>query len=168
MLKSFKKAFLLAVSTSVIVMALVFAVVKGGSLTPPGPVGSTMHSLQEIYDALAGNTITFTGSGLNDMTAGGTFTGPTSLDYRVQIDATGTPDTFEWSDDGGATWDATGVAITGGVQTLNNGVTITFAATTGHTLSNRWDFYRKAAKNNGNVLEILKCITAKMNGGVCN
>lgn len=55
MLKSFKKAFLLAISTSVIVMALVFAVVKAGSLTPPpGPIVSTMKTLQEIYDTLAG------------------------------------------------------------------------------------------------------------------
>lgn len=66
--------------------------------------------------------------------------GPVSR-YRVQIDAVATPDTFKWSDDGGATWDATGVAITVGWITLNNGVKIQFDSTTGHTLSDYWDFY---------------------------
>jgi len=82
----------------------------------------------------------FIGRGLDDLTADvDDYTGSNPLIYRVQIDATGTPDTFKWSDDGGATWNATGVAITGAAQTLNNGVTITFAATTGHTLNDYWD-----------------------------
>lgn len=84
--------------------------------------------------------VAFTGTGLNDATSGGTFTGSAAANYRVQIDATGTPDTFEWSGDGGTTWHSTGVAIDGTAQTLNNGVTITFAATTGHTLGDYWDF----------------------------
>ena len=83
--------------------------------------------------------VAFTGSGLNDATSGGAFTGTPSGSYRVQIDGTGTPDTFKWSNDGGATWEATGVAITGAAQTLEKGVTITFAATTGHTSGDRWD-----------------------------
>lgn len=83
---------------------------------------------------------TFTGSGLDDLTAGGTSTTNDVVNYKVEIDATGTPDTFKWSDDGGTTWDATGVAITGAAQTLNNGVTVTFTATTGHTLADYWTF----------------------------
>ncbi|MFH1048906.1 MAG: hypothetical protein V1732_04555, partial [Patescibacteria group bacterium] len=159
MLKRFKRAFLLAASTSVIVMALVFAIVKAGSLTPPGPVGSTMRSLQEIYNSIAGDDVTFTGSGLNDMTFGGTFIGVASTHYRIQIDAAGATDTFKWSDDGGTTWVATAVAITGLAQTLNNGITITFGATTGHTLDARWDFYRQVADINGNIIEQLKYIS---------
>ena len=77
---------------------------------------------------------------LDDCTSGGTFTADTYLDYRVQIDGEGSPDTFKWSDDGGSTWDATAVAITGGAQSLNNGVTVTFGATTGHDLNDYWDF----------------------------
>ncbi len=77
---------------------------------------------------------------LDDMTVGGTYNGSINTNYKVQIDATGTPDTFKWSDDGGSTWDATGVSITGSAQTLNNGVTVTFGATTGHTLSTNWSF----------------------------
>lgn len=81
----------------------------------------------------------FTGSGLNDATSGGTFTGSPSGSYRVQIDSTGATDTFKWSKDGGATWVAETVAITGAAQTLEKGVTVTFAATTGHTSADRWD-----------------------------
>ncbi len=82
----------------------------------------------------------FKGSGLDDLTSGGTLTGGVPINYRVQIDAAGTPDTFKWSDDGGANWDVETVAITGAAQTLNNGITITFAATTGHTVTEYWDF----------------------------
>lgn len=90
--------------------------------------------------ALAISTVTFSGSGLNDLTLGATFTGTQKVNYKVQIDGTGTPDTFKWSDDGGSTWDAETVAITGSAQTLNNEFTITFAATTGHTLNDNWTF----------------------------
>ncbi len=80
------------------------------------------------------------GSGLDDLTNTAVFTGTVPLNYRVEIDAEGTPDTFKWSDDGGSTWDVETVAITGAAQTLNNGITITFAATTGHTDGDYWDF----------------------------
>lgn len=57
MLRRFKRAFLLATLTSVIVMALVFIVVKAGSLTPTVPVGTgSMRSLLEIYNVLADPT----------------------------------------------------------------------------------------------------------------
>ncbi|GAG17853.1 unnamed protein product, partial [marine sediment metagenome] len=85
-------------------------------------------------------TVTFTGSGLNDMTAGGSGTHDDALTYRIQIDGVGTPNTFKWSDDGGTTWDVETVNITGAAQTLNNEITITFGATTGHTSGVHWEF----------------------------
>lgn len=79
----------------------------------------------------------FQGAGLiDDMTFGGVYTGSVVGRYVVEIDLQGTPDTFEWSYNG--TVVASGVAITGSAQTLSNGVTITFAATTGHTLADNW------------------------------
>lgn len=78
----------------------------------------------------------FTGGGLNDATAGGNHTANQTNLFEVEIDATGTPDTFKWRKNGGAYTAA--VAITGSAQTLSDGVTITFAATTGHTLANKW------------------------------
>jgi len=79
----------------------------------------------------------FTGSGLNDCTAGGTYTGSTNSTFDVEIDSTGTPDTFRWRKDGGS-WNV-GVAITGAAQTLSDGVTVTFGATTGHTVADAWE-----------------------------
>lgn len=91
-------------------------------------------------DALSGlgATTQSTGSGLNDITFGGLFTGATSVTYYVKIDATGTPDTFSWSKDNFSTTEATGVSLTGSAQTLDNGITITASATTGHTLNDVW------------------------------
>ncbi|MCX6765657.1 MAG: tail fiber domain-containing protein, partial [Candidatus Moranbacteria bacterium] len=112
-------------------------------ITGTGSVGIGTTSPSYALDIKARSTVgdeTFTGSGLDDMDSGGTFIGSSALNYRIQIDGTGTPDTFKWSDDGGSTWDATLVAITGSAQTLNNGVTVTFGATTGHTSDDRWDF----------------------------
>lgn len=84
--------------------------------------------------------ITFTGGGLNDMKHGSNsrYTYTSDLNYKVEIDGTGSPNTFKWSDDGGSTWDATGVSITAADQSLNNGITIRFGATTGHTSGNNW------------------------------
>lgn len=79
----------------------------------------------------------FAGAGLiNDMTFGGNYTGAAVGVYKVEIDAQGVPDTFEWSYNG--TVIASTVAITGLAQTLSNGVTITFATTTGHTDGDTW------------------------------
>ena len=80
---------------------------------------------------------TFTGAGLDDLTAGTTFEHTATKTFKIQIDATGTPDTFKWTNDGGANW-TTGVSITGAAQTLSNAFTVTFAATTGHTLNEYW------------------------------
>ncbi len=87
----------------------------------------------------------FYGSGLNDLTPAGTFTGLADRRFVVEIDSAGATDSFKWSKDGGLTWDATAVAATGSAQALAEGVTVTLAATTGHTLADRWvfDAYRE-------------------------
>lgn len=77
-----------------------------------------------------------TGSGLSDVTAGGTYSGSTFDTFLVEITSDGTPDVFKWNKNGGAY--TTGVNVTGSAQTLSDGVTITFAATTGHTLADAW------------------------------
>lgn len=77
----------------------------------------------------------------DDATAGGTYTpvlsDPPYQRYIVEIDGEGAPDTFRWSDDDRATY-TEGVAITGVEQALSNGVTITFASTTGHSAGTSW------------------------------
>jgi len=80
----------------------------------------------------------FKGTGLNDVTWGTACSNAASRDYLAEIDANGTADTFRWSVDGGSSWEAEDVVITGAAQTLDNGQTITFAATTGHTIGDRF------------------------------
>ena len=78
----------------------------------------------------------FSGSGLNDASWDGAFSGAASSLFEVEIDAEGTPDTFKWRQDGGAY--TTGVSITGAAQALAEGVTILFGATTGHSPGDKW------------------------------
>lgn len=97
------------------------------------PTVPTHGKLAAIFRLRPNN---FKGDGLNDCTLGTGFSGAASAYFEVVIDAEGTPDTFKWRKDGGE-W-TTGVAITGAAQTLSDGQTITFAATTGHTLADQW------------------------------
>ncbi len=75
---------------------------------------------------------------------GGTYAGAASAQYVVQIDSVGSPDTFEWSANGGSTWTTTGVPITASPTTPqplgNTGVTVTFAHTTSHQPGDAWSF----------------------------
>ncbi|MFA5076745.1 MAG: tail fiber domain-containing protein, partial [Patescibacteria group bacterium] len=81
----------------------------------------------------------FTGVAVDDMTIRGGYTGASNLSYQVEIDAAAGQDTFKWSDDGGSTWDETGVEIQAGYwQDLNNGVQVRFDFSTGHTLADNW------------------------------
>ena len=77
--------------------------------------------------------------GLNDALYSGYYEGTTTKTISVRIDSTGAPDTFEWSDDNFSTTQANNVAITGSAQLLGENIKITFSATTGHTLGDRWD-----------------------------
>ncbi len=116
---------------------------KIGFLPKPAASGTNNIKIWYIkrYGELASvSAATLSGSGLNDLTPGGTHTYSGDVNYKVQVDGVGSPNTFKWSDDGGTTWDAATVAMTGSAQTLNNGVTVTFAAITGHTLANSWTF----------------------------
>ena len=83
----------------------------------------------------------FTGSGLNDIdtTATSTLDMSYPTTYRISIDSDGTPDTFRWSKNGGSTWEVEDIAITGGLQLLEHGVSIIFNSTTGHTIGDHWD-----------------------------
>lgn len=76
-------------------------------------------------------------AGLNDITVSGTYTGTTDIRYQVDIITLGLPDSFRWSNDNGLTWSAD-TPITGGVQALENGLSVTFSNTTGHESSDNW------------------------------
>jgi len=118
---------------------------------PPAPISSAV----------------FDGAGLNDLTPGGTFTGTEPTRFKVVIDGEGTPDTINWTKDGGVTWEATGVSITGAAQTLENGISITFAATTGHSMGESWEFTVSMVEVNG-VLRIVNQDTTFQTYGVAH
>ena len=108
-----------------------------------------MDDLDGTWDDITeSGAVAFTGTGLDDAESGGTYTGNGHIEYKVVIDGEGTPDTFEWFKDGVS--EAAGVAITGAAQTLDNGLTIEFAATTGHTSGDQWVFYPPTTITAGN------------------
>lgn len=98
------------------------------------PTTTPMHGKLGALYALRPNG--FSGSGLNDATWGAAATNAATAYYEVVIDTVATPDKFKWRKNGGS-W-TTLVSITGSAQTLDEGQTITFAATTGHTLNDQW------------------------------
>ncbi len=117
------------------------AVQDGGGDYSPGTDRALIVQGFHIYNAPLIEDPVYTGDDdLDDMSTGGESRHNTTTSYRVEIDGTGTPDTFKWSNDGGSTWVASTVAITGTAQTLEKGVTVTFGATTGHTAEDHWDF----------------------------
>jgi hypothetical protein len=104
----------------------------------------TLTLVSEVRPPAVVGTPRFVGSGPDDLAAGGTFEGDATVAFVVEIDGAGEPDTFRWSDDGGATWAAEGVAVGGEAQALSHGVTVTFGADTGHAAGDRW--YLDAAR----------------------
>ena len=82
---------------------------------------------------------TFVGTGLDDLTVAGTYTGDVTKTFRVQIDGAGTPDTVKWSEDDGETWNSKLINITIPLY-LSYGLTLAFGATTGHTATEYWYF----------------------------
>jgi hypothetical protein len=117
----------------------------GNALISPGAGKPAFSAAGDLNVPLSTvGAVSFVGSGLNDMTAGTTFTGLQDLFITVTIASIGPPDTFDWAArdaDGNLIASATGVTITGAAQALTSGVTITFGAVGGHTLSDRWLFY---------------------------
>jgi hypothetical protein len=87
-------------------------------------------------------TTSFSGTGLNDGTLTGHYSGTGSTTYYVRIDGVGTGtggvDTFEWSTDNFSTTEATGVDIDTAGVTLSDGISIDFIAATGHTSGDTW------------------------------
>jgi hypothetical protein len=116
----------------------------GGDLTIIGSSSNISVSSLNVADNWvyvgAGDTVTasFTGSGLNDMTFKGHYTGTINRTYYVKISSTGATDTFSWSYDNFATTEGSNIPITGAEQTLAFGIKVKFEALTGHTLNDKW------------------------------
>jgi len=118
----------------------------GGDLNVLGTETSVSLTNLNVGDTFfylgTGNSVAnteFAGTGLNDAEYRDYYNGTDTKTYSVRIDSVGATDTFEWSVDDFSTTEATGVAITGGDQLLNDHIKIHFDAITGHTLNDRWD-----------------------------
>ncbi len=120
-------------------------IVDGGT-----PEYISLVNIQAVY----GNTIDFrsigvavltTGAGLDDLTTSGVNMGDNSeiVTYEVEIATADTPDDFKWRKKVGNqpfTAFSADIAMTGVPQELEDGIFIDFAATTGHTLADAWQF----------------------------
>jgi len=119
------------------------AVFTGGGVDDMTAWGNFTGSVNRFFVVeIERNTmgwVYFQGVGLNDIAVAGPYTGADERTYIVRISAVA-PDMFEWSQDGGNQWSIP-INITGAVQILSDGVTITFAAVVGHTVGNYWSFY---------------------------
>jgi hypothetical protein len=104
-----------------------------------------------VYDAGTTGTIplfyaksglAFSGAGLDNLTINTPYAGSSDTHFVVQILHTGSPNKCEWSDDGGVTWDVTGIAITG-VHLITGALKIEFGSLTGHHLNDHWHIYAR-------------------------
>jgi hypothetical protein len=87
------------------------------------------------------------GTGSATMTLSGVYTGSTDLEYVIEIDdvSAGTEvgqAKYKWSDDGGTTWDGTGVTTSAVATLLNNGISIAHITAAGadFVLADKWYF----------------------------
>lgn len=89
-------------------------------------------------DTIGAANTSFTGTGLDDATLVGHYEGTTSSKtFKVKITTAGTPDKFRWSTDNFATQSAE-INIDGTEQSLEEGISVEFNATTGHTVGDIW------------------------------
>lgn len=79
----------------------------------------------------------FAGSGVDDVQFGGSYNGETVKVYEVRIASTGTPDQFEWSEDGGSNWEGP-FDVTTDPYHLSDGVTVRWENATGHNTGDKW------------------------------
>ena len=117
----------------------------GGDLTIIGSSSNISVSSLNVADNWvyvgAGDTVTasFTGTGLNDLSFKGHYTGTINRTFYVKISSVGATDTFSWSYDDFATTEGSNITITGAEQTLAFGIKVKFEAVTGHTLNDKWN-----------------------------
>ena len=66
------------------------------------------------------------------------YTGVEYTEYLIEIDGTGSPNTFRWSRDGGLTFSDEKVAITQSAQEIEHGIHVVFANKSGHQRDDSW------------------------------
>jgi hypothetical protein len=93
-------------------------------------------------DTIGTTGTTFSGSGLDDATLVGHYTGTTTKTFKVKITVDGSgssPDSFRWSTDNFATNNGSDITITAGTpQSLSDNISVVFISDNGHTLNDIW------------------------------
>jgi hypothetical protein len=108
-------------------------------------IDSLSLGTQYIYlsagDSIPNSNITFTGTGLNDMTFRGHYEGAGTTAFWVKItEANVNGDYFSWSYDNFSTVEASNTKILyETAQPLSNGISVYFQANTGHTIGAKWN-----------------------------
>jgi len=116
-----------------------------GSANVPKWVGYIEHALFNGFTA----TDQFNGSGLDDMTGSlAGYTGTANIAFEIEITTAAATDKLKWRKNGGTqsaeiALDVNGVGVAiqlsvDGIVASPDGVTVTFAAKTGHTLNAKW------------------------------
>jgi len=79
--------------------------------------------------------------GVNDISVAGNYNTNVVRNYVIKVIAGGatSPNTYQWSNDGGTNWSATANMTTSYV-TLENQIQVKWAAITGHTVDGTWSF----------------------------
>jgi hypothetical protein len=120
----------------------------------------SMLTVTSLYDGLVTSALK-DGTGSAVITTSGTFTNAIDLEYVVEIDSVAGgagvgQATFKWSDDGGATWDATGVTTSATDITLNNGVNVKWTAGSGDDfiVGDKWYFKGINRFNAGKMIDL--------------
>ena len=72
--------------------------------TGKGPVTFEFDNNQSLTGAGSINLIGTQGNQLDDLSVTGSFSGYENINYIIEIDGSGTPNTFRWSKDGGLTF----------------------------------------------------------------
>jgi len=100
-------------------------------------------------------------SGQDDCTAGGAETTSQTHTYEVKITKLAAPaDKYQWRVDSGS-W-SSDTAITGSSQSLTNGITVTFGATTGHDIGDIWSILSIPATT-GNTIVVCSALKSSIN-----
>jgi len=103
-----------------------------------GRFGYTILGDPILLPALVGTPV-FTGSGIDDLTSSGTYTGEEDIEIVIIVDGIETVNTYKVSTDGGTTFTENVAMLAGPVEVID-GVLIEFEDDADHTIGDRWDF----------------------------
>ena len=98
-------------------------------------------------------------TGLDDLSSSGIYSLTGNAVFQIKIDGVGSLNTFEWRKGASGGW-TSGIDMTGSAQLLQDGISITWAATTGHSNNDEWEMNVGYEVHISKALHVLSDITA--------